>query len=198
MGEFLDLPTSVAVIFICLCVLLLGIFEKQKEDEFTKKEDKKYKIGFVAFFMPILYCIIDALGTFFDAYYLDDIAATPLVGVTPDNFENVANISYELTFLLVAIVLFVYVFIIKRAKFSSFKLSATRTTAAIFETAGQFFYVIALRGNGAVVAPLIGSYCMVSVILSTIFLKERLPKKQYLAVGVTFLGILLLSIIEGV
>lgn len=197
LGETLDLPTSVAVILISLGVLLLGIFEKQKVDIYEKTENKKYKIGFVAFFMPILYCIIDSLGTFFDAYYLDDINATPLLGVTPENFENVANISYELTFLLVALVLIVYVFGIKKAKLSPAKLSLTRTTAAIFETAGQFFYVYAMSGNGAVAAPLIGSYCMVSVLLSAVFLKEKLPLKQYMAIAVTFAGILILSIIEG-
>ncbi len=197
LGQTLDFPTAVAVILISLGVLLLGIFEKQKEDLYEKTENKKYKIGFVAFFMPILYCIIDSLGTFFDAYYLDDIDATPLLGVTPENFENVANISYELTFLLVAIILFIYVFIIKRAKFSPAKLSVTRTTAAVFETVGQFFYVYAMSGNGAVAAPLIGSYCMVSVALSAIFLREKLPFKQYIAIAVTFAGILLLSIIEG-
>ena len=197
LGQTLDFPTAVAVILISLGVLLLGIFEKQKEDLYEKTENKKYKIGFVAFFMPILYCIIDSLGTFFDAYYLDDIDATPLLGVTPENFENVANISYELTFLLVAIILFIYVFVIKREKFSPAKLSVTRTTAAVFETVGQFFYVYAMSGNGAVAAPLIGSYCMVSVALSAIFLREKLPFKQYIAIAVTFAGILLLSIIEG-
>ena len=197
LGETLDMPTTIAVVLISLGVLLLGIFEKQKEDAYYQAENKKYKIGFVAFFMPILYCIIDSLGTFFDAYYLDDIESTPLLNVTPENFENVANISYELTFLLVAIILCCYIFLIKKAKFSSFKLSLTRTTAAVFETAGQFFYVYAMSGNGAVAAPLIGSYCMVSVILSALFLKEKLPLKQYIAILITFMGILILSIIEG-
>ena len=58
LGQTLDFPTAVAVILISLGVLLLGIFEKQKEDLYEKTENKKYKIGFVAFFMPILYCII--------------------------------------------------------------------------------------------------------------------------------------------
>ena len=99
--------------------------------------------------------------------------------------------------MLVAIILFIYVFVIKREKFSPAKLSVTRTTAAVFETVGQFFYVYAMSGNGAVAAPLIGSYCMVSVALSAIFLREKLPFKQYIAIAVTFAGILLLSIIEG-
>ena len=71
-------------------------------------KDKKYSIGFVAFLMPIIYSILDALGTFFDAFYLDDIATTPLIGVTEATLENVACVSYELTFLIVGILLFIY------------------------------------------------------------------------------------------
>lgn len=190
------IPTWVAMLLICGGVLALGFLEKAEEDVRVSEGNKKYRIGFIAFFMPIFYCIIDALGTFFDAYYLDDFAATPLVGVTEQNFEDVANISYELTFLFVAIVLFVYVRFIKKERIVPLQQGA-RLGAAIFETAGQFVYVRAMSGNGIIAAPMIAAYSIVSIILSRVFLKEKLKFRQYIAVGAIMLGIIILGVLEG-
>ncbi len=190
------IPTYIAILLISGGVLALGFLEKRDEDT-RLTENKKYRIGFIAFFMPIFYCIIDALGTFFDAYYLDDFKKTPLVGVTEGNFEDVANISYELTFFIVAILLFIYVRIIKKEKIVP-KMQGARIGAAVFETAGQFVYVRAMSGNGIIAAPMIAAYSIVSIILSRIFLKERLPKKQYAAVGAIMAGIIILGILEGI
>ncbi len=189
-------PTWVAMALISGGVIALGILEKKAENIRITEGEKKYRIGFVAFFMPIFYCIIDALGTFFDAYYLDDFTATPLVGVTENNFEDVANISYELTFLIVAIILFLYVRVIKKEKIAISK-QGVRLGAAVFETIGQFVYVRAMSGNGIVAAPMIAAYSIVSIILSRIFLKEKLPLSQYIAVGAVMLGIIILGILEG-
>ena len=115
LGQTMDLLSTISVVIICFGVFILGLLEKKRQDEYELQYDKKYKIGFVAFMMPILYCIFDALGTFFDAYYLDDISVTPLKNVTEENFEMVANISYELTFLIIAIVLFIYFVLIKKS-----------------------------------------------------------------------------------
>ncbi len=190
------LPQIVAMVLICLGVLALGFLEKKENDKSLGKGEKKYRIGFVAFFMPIIYCILDALGTFLDAYYLDDFTATPLVGVTEENFEDVANISYELTFFVVAILLFIYVRFIKKEKII-IKKQGVRVGAAVFETIGQFVYVRAMSGNGIIAAPMIAAYSIVSIILSRIFLKEKLPPKQYIAVAVIMLGIIILGVLEG-
>lgn len=147
--------------------------------------------------MPVLYCIIDAMGTFFDAYYLDDIASTPLRNVTEATFEDVANVSYELTFLICAIVLFVYIKFIKKQSIAP-KKQGNRLAAAIFETAGQFFYVHVIGANAIVAAPMIGSYCIVSMILSRIFLKEKLTKSQYITIFIAIAGIIMLGISDGI
>ncbi len=189
-------PTWIAMALICIGVVALGILEKRAEDIRLDAGEKKYRIGFVAFFMPILYCIFDALGTFLDAYYLDDFTTTPLLNVTEDTFEDVANISYELTFFIVAIILFIYVRVIKKEKIVISKQGA-RIGAAVFETIGQFVYVRAMSGNGIIAAPMIAAYSIVSIILSRIFLKEKLPPSQYIAVGAIMSGIVILGVLEG-
>lgn len=172
---------------------MLGVFEKSKQKEFEELNNKKYKIGFVAFMMPILYCIIDALGTFFDAYYLDSLETTPLINVTEETLENVANTSYELTFLICAVLIFIFIKFIKKEKVYV-KKQKDRLGAAIFETLGQFTYVYALSGNGILAAGMISAYSIVSVILSRIFLKEKLNMKQYAIIVVVMIGIILMGI----
>jgi len=194
--QTMDTISAVAVILICLGVFLLGVFEKAKQNEYEAINNKKYKIGFIAFFMPIIYCIVDSLGTFFDAYYLDDIATTPLRNVTEATFENVANTSYELTFLLCAIIIFIFIKFIKKENII-IKEQKDRTVAALFETLGQFTYVYAMSGMAVVTAPMIASYSIVSVVLSRIFLKEKLTKRQYSVVLLVMIGIAILGIVEG-
>ncbi len=194
------LPSPIEIISIILItagVVMLGVLEKKKENEFITEHNKKYKIGFIAFMMPIFYCIIDSLGTALDGLYLDDFATTPLRDVTEENFEDVANISYMLTFLIIAIALIIFVYAIKREPLK-FKGQGPRLAAAGCEAAGQFTYVYAMSGNGMVAAPMIASYCVVSVVLARIFLKEKLSALQYVMVSLVFTGILLLGIAEGI
>ena len=54
-----------------------------------------------------------------------------------------------------------------------------------------------MSGNGAIAAPIISSVCVVSLILSRIFLKEKLTKKQYFFIFLVILGIIMLAVIEG-
>ncbi len=194
--ELPSLLEGISIVLITVGVVMLGVFERQKEAAYLSEHNKKYKIGFVAFMMPIAYCIIDSLGSALDGIYLDDFTTTPLRNVTEANFEDVANISYMLTFLIVAVVLAIFVYGIKKEPIK-LKGQGSRGIAAIFETAGQFTYVYALSGNGMVAAPFIASYCVASVVLARIFLKEKLSAKQYAMVSLVFAGILLLGIVEG-
>lgn len=187
---------GIAVIFITFGVVMLGVLEKKRENQYIEENDKKYKIGFIAFMMPIFYCIIDSLGTALDGIYLDDVANTPLIGVTEDNIENVANTSYMLTFFIVAILLAIFVYVIKKQPLKILK-QKDRAFAGIFEMGGQITYVYAMSQNGMIAAPLIASYCVMSIILARIFLKEKLTLKQYVMIACVFVGILLLGITEG-
>ena len=202
LAETVTRLTTLAVFLICAAVIFLGLLERlelkkerAKLPEEDRLADERYRTGMIAFMMPILYCIIDAFGTFLDAFYLDDYENTPLVGVTEETFEDVANVSYELTFLICAVGILIFLL------FKHEKLSVTaqkeRLFAALFETAGQASYVYAMSGNGVVAAPMIASYSIVSLLLSRIFLKEKLSLWQYVAVGAVIIGIALLGITEG-
>ena len=187
-------PLSVtAIILIVIGVLGVGFLENSGETQRKKSLGKKLAI--VAFCMPFVYALLDAFGSFVDVFYLDDIATTPLIGVTEETIEDVANTSYELTFALVALILFIFMKA-KKVNFGPIPQHKDKVLAAVFETAGQFTYVYALSGNGAIAAPIISSVCIVSLLLSRIFLKEKLSWKTYAFIAVVIIGILLLAVAE--
>ncbi len=177
-----------AVTLITVGLISIAVIERKLAEEERKLQniviDRKYKIGAIALIFPILYAIIDALGTFLDDVYLSNIMG-------PED----ALISYELTFLFCAIVSLFYIVVIKKQKFQVFQ-EKDKLLAAIFETLGQFFYVFALNTNSVVVAPMIASYSIISVILGRIFLKEKLTLKQYGVIGLVMIGVFILGFFE--
>ena len=184
---------SIAVI----TVGVLGVSFIENHGETTRKKKLGKKLAVVAFCMPFVYALLDAFGTFLDdAFFLvEDIADSPLVDITEDTIEAVANTSYELTFALFALGLFIFMKA-KKVKFGPVPQHKDKILAAVFETAGQFTYVYALGGVDAVAAPILSSVCVVSLVLSRIFLKEKLSKKTYIFIAVVIIGILLMAVSE--
>jgi drug/metabolite transporter (DMT)-like permease len=84
----------------------------------------------------------------------------------------------------------------KGIKFGPVSQNKDKVLAAVFETGGQLTYVYALGGVDAVAAPILSSVCVVSLVLSRIFLKEKLSWKTYAFITIVIIGILLLAISE--
>ena len=193
LGESISLPAGVAIAIIAVGVVGIGYLENSGEK--LRRQRLGRKLAIVAFCMPFLYAIIDALGCVLDIYFLEP-ETSPLLGVTADNIELVANVSYELTFALVGLVMLVFM-MVKRVPFGGLLQQKDKGLAAVCETAGQLTYVYAMSGNGAIAAPIISAVCVVSLVLSRIFLKEKLSKKQYAFIAIIIVGILMLAVIEG-
>lgn len=177
-----------------IVVGIMGVSYMENSSDINRKQKLGKKLAIIAFAMPFCYAIIDALGSFLDIFFLE-METSPLIGVTEENIELVANVSYELTFAICALILFIFMKI-KRVKFELPK-QRDKVIAAVCETAGQLTYVYAMSGNGAIAAPILSSVCVVSLLLSRIFLKEKLTKKQYLFIGIIIVGILMLALLEG-
>ena len=192
LGEMISIPVWIAIAIIVVGVVGVSQMERSADVNRSKKLGKKLAI--IAFLMPFCYALIDALGSFLDIFFLD-METSPLIGVTEDNIELVANVSYELTFAIVGLILFVFMKI-KKVKFEMPK-QRDKVIAAVCETAGQLTYVYAMSGNGAIAAPILSSVCVVSLVLSRIFLKEKLTKKQYIFIVIIIVGVLMLAVIEG-
>ncbi len=186
-----DLPpiSLVAVALVCLGVIGLGFIEAHEDEDLRRaRQDASnhhYAKSFLAILLPVIYCLLDALGTFADSIVLETLD------------EDSANVAYELTFLMMGIICAFYVLVIKKQKLIAHQ-EAPKYTGAIFETAGQFFYIYALADSSHVAfsAPIISSYCVASVLWSRLFLKEKLSWKHYMAIAVTVAGIIILGILD--
>ena len=195
MGDEFSLLTWIAVGVITVGVV--GVSYMENAGETPRKKTYGKKLAVIAFIMPFLYALLDAVGTFLDdAFFLvEDIANAPFVDVTEETIEAVANTSYELTFALFALCLFIFMKA-KKVTFGPIPQHKDKILAAVFETAGQFTYVYALGGVDAIAAPILSSVCVVSLLMSRIFLKEKLSRKTYAFIAVVIFGILLLAVAE--
>ncbi|MBO6244322.1 MAG: DMT family transporter [Clostridia bacterium] len=189
LGQRMSVLSLVGVILVTIGVVLLGYFENTGDTDRAKKLGSK-KLAVVAFLMPVCYSIFNAVGGLLDAYFLD-YTVSPLKNVTEETIELVANTSYELTFLILAIVFIIFIKL-KKERLDVPK-QKDKIIAAILETLGQFAYVFAMSGNAIVAAPIVSSVCVISVVLARIFLKEKLERKQYIAISSVATGILILA-----
>ena len=186
-----DLPpvALVAVALVCVGVIALGFTEAHEDEDLRRaRQDASnfhYAKSWLAIAIPVIYCLLDALGTFADSIVLEKLN------------EDSANAAYELTFLAVGIVCAVYVLGIKKQKLVP-RAEGPKYVGAVCETIGQFFYIYALADSEhvAFAAPIISAYCVARVLWSRIFLKEKLSVKHYLSVATVVAGVIILGILD--
>lgn len=187
--------TWVAIAIITIGVVGVGFLENHGQTE--RKKDLGKKLAIISFCMPFVYALLDGFASFLDDgfYLIEDIPNSLLADVNENTIELVANTSYEITFAIFALGLFIFLKA-KGEKFGSIPHQKDKILSAVFETAGQFTYVYTLTGVDAVAAPIMSSVCIVSLLLSRLFLKEKLSKKTYAFIAVVIIGILLLAVSE--
>ena len=200
LGDF-SVLNIIGTVIIIAGVVALAIVENKlsrkeaneavKSDD-EKKKNRKYQFGALALLFPIIYCLFDTIGTAADGIILDEETGLGLGEID-------VLILYGLTFLLAGIVCYIFMLIKTKKAYNPFALKELRTkgSAACFEEFGQIFYVFVMASKPMLAAPMIASYCIVSVILSRIFLKEKLKASQYACVIAVIVGIVILGINEG-
>lgn len=180
---------------IVIGVIALAIAEQRlAAEEKTldiKDEDKKYRYGALALLFPVLYCVFDTIGTAADGIILDDEVGLGLGDID-------VLVIYGLTFMIAGLICWLIMLARTKKPYNPFKKSeANKGVAALCEEFGQVFYVFAMSSNPVLAAPMIASYCAVSVALSHVFLKEKLKPSQYVCIFAVVIGIILLGISEG-
>ena len=174
---------------MCIGVVALGFVEAYEDEDLRRaRQDASnhhYAKSWIALVIPVIYCLLDALGTFADSRVLEVLD------------EDSANVAYELTFLAVGVLCAIWVLGVKKQKLIP-KMESPKYIGALFETAGQFFYIYALADSEhvAFAAPIISAYCVASVVWSRLFLKEKLSLKHYLSIATVVAGIVILGILD--
>lgn len=205
--EFSPLAIA-AIVAVGVGIICVGLFDKKGKEERYSRLGKKLAIWAIA--MPFCYMLLDAIGTFLDIFYTDDVTTTLLVGVTEENLEHTANCAYELTFFLIAMGILIFLKAKGEKLFSTSNKAEGEKTgflkgigeqkwkilAAVFETIGQATYLFALSEGSGIAAVILGAgTVIVSLLLSRIFLKEKLSITQYVFIGIILSGIIMLSFI---
>ncbi len=181
--EAYDIPIYLGILLVFIGILIISIKEYKEDRNFDLKIYKK-KIKVLAVILPLMYCLLDGLGTFLDGVYLDKLELID---------EDVALLSYEYTFFIYGIISYI-ILSFKKDKIIS-KNDPSKLVAAVLETVGQFFYVFAMAEDSVISATIIGSYFILALVLSSIFLKERLCIQKYIGIGITSIGIIILLIL---
>ena len=187
----LDAWSIIGVVLITLGIIAVGIVDSKESQELKElrrlESNRKYTKSFLALLLPIAYLIIDALGTVGDEVFF----------IFNDISDYSANSSFELTFFFLAVFAFVWVKFVKNDHL--FKSQSKDVyIGGLCETIGQVFYMAVMFADYEVGMPIISAYCVVSVLWSRIFLKEKLSKYHYVSIATTIAGIILLGIFSPV
>ena len=104
-----------------------------------------------------------------------------------------------MTFFVAALGCFIFLWIRNKKPYNpfAFRTEGNKALASVAEQFGQIFYVFAMARNPVLAAPMVASYCIVSVILSRIFLKEKIKTSQAISIVIVIAGIVILGIAEG-
>ena len=192
----------IGVILVTIGIIMLGVVEYHENDEarLARQKDSnfKYTKSIWAILIPIIYLVMDALGTVGDQL----VSELELF----DMSEYASNTAFELVSLCFAIFAIIYVRFIKKERFFSLGEDAKTDTilrrnlllGALCETVGQIFYMSVMFSDFSAGMPIISAYCVLSVVWSRIFLKEKLSFLHYVAIFLTFAGIILLGIFSPV
>ena len=182
----------IATVSIVTGVVLLGIQEQtlSKQEAHLAEDKRRHRLGALALIFPIIYNLVDAVS----------MVAT---GITVSGETDVAIpdtdffVFESLGFATVAVFMWLYMLVVKKYKYNPFKKEElVRCGAAVGETFGTITYIFAVGSNPILTAPITSSYCLVTIVLARILLKEKLTKKQYLSLAFLVMGIALLGISE--
>lgn len=183
--EELTAVTVIGIVLITVGIVGLGFVEQNEDEEIKKarqeRANRKYAKSILAFLMPILYLVIDALGT----------AGDELIFIKTDITDYAANSAFELTFFCLAIFAFIWIKFVK--KDNIFRGNKHLFFGGFCETVGQIFYMAVLFSDFSVGMVIISAYCAISVLWSRIFLREKMSWKHYLMIALVISGIVILG-----
>ena len=193
LSEELSALDLIGTALIVCGMVALAVVEQRlsRQESGLPAEERKYRYGALALLFPILYCVFDTAGTAADGIILDGETG---LGIG----EIDVLVLYGLTFLLAGVVCWVALWVLEKKPYNPFARSEKdKAIAALCEEFGQVFYVYAMAQQPVLAAPMVASYCVVSALLSRIFLKEKLTKGQYACILLVIAGIVIMGVSEG-
>lgn len=180
-----------AIILIVAGLLLLATNKDETklldlpEGEEKISRAKAYKLYLTGIAFALGYLLLDGIGGFMDDYMLEtELSAEQL------------NIAYSAIYFIIGLIAFIYLKATKKIKrLYDVKNDKKKIVGTLIETAGQYTYIYCFAfGAAAIASPFVAAYSVVTIILSRIFLKEKLNVKQKIMIVMVMVGLVLLSI----
>ena len=188
----------IATVSIIIGVVLIGREEQalMRQEAHLSEDKKRHRLGALALFFPIIYTLIDV----FSIAEISGVGANSGI-VTQGAETSIPAIDFFIFecagFAVVAICVWLYMMIVKKCVYNPFQEEELiRCGAATGETFGTMTFIFAASINPVLTAPITSLYCLVTILLARIFLKERLTKKQFTSLAFLIAGILLFGISE--
>lgn len=191
LGQTVGIPQIIAIAVIIICMILLSInkdevlrIESGNKEEDERNAKRAYLLYIKGIAFALGYLLLDGIGSFMDDYTLEaDLSAEQVI------------IAYSFIYAVVGIIaLIVLKFKDKEYKIFDFKNNKLKLAGTLVETAGQYTYIYAFAfGDAALASPYIAAYSIVTIILSRIFLKEKLKRRQYVLIGLIIAAMVTLS-----
>ena len=181
----------IAIIVIMICMVLLSINhdETLRIESGNKEEDEKNaKRAYILYLKGLLfalgYLFLDGIGSFMDDYTLEaDLSAEQVI------------IAFSFIYCFVGIICGILLKVKdKRYRIFQLKQNKLKLIGTFIETAGQYTYIYAFAfGEAALASPFIATYSIITILLSKLFLKEELTKKQYILIALIVIAMITLS-----
>lgn len=185
------IPQIIAIALIIICMILLSInkdetlrLESGDKEADAKNAKRAYLLYLKGIAFALGYWFLDGIGSFMDDYTLEaNLSAEQVI------------IAYSFIYGIIGVICAIVVKFKERDyKYTKVKENKLKLLGTLVETAGQYTYIYAFAfGDAALASPYIAAYSVVTVILSRIFLKEKLSKKQYVLIALILAGMITLS-----
>lgn len=186
------IPQIIARALIIICMILLSInkdetlrLESGDKEADAKNAKRAYLLYLKGIAFALGYWFLDGIGSFMDDYTLEaNLSAEQVI------------IAYSFIYGIIGVICAIVVNIKDRDyKYTKVKENKLKLLRTLVENAGQYTYIYAFAfGDVALASLYIAAYSVVTVILSRIFLKEKLSKKQYVLIALILDGMITLSI----
>ena len=180
----------IATVLIIVGVILLGRQEQAlfKQELLLDENKKKHRFGALVLFFPLLYNLADVFSSAEISGVVSEGTEVFIPAIDFFIFESVG-------FAIIALGIWLYMLIVKKHAYNPFQTEEMmRCGAATGETCGTITFIFAAGIKPTVTAPITSLYCLITLVLARIFLKERLTKKQYLSLAFLIVGIAMFGI----
>ena len=218
----LDLGSIIGVILVTVGIIALSFVDSHEDQELKvlrrQESNKKYVKSIWALLLPVLYLVIDALGTVGDEllfsvkqclncgklFWINDacghcglVHSEEMLDASGIITDYASNSAFELTFFILAIFAFIWVKFVKKDSLFT-KQNKFLYAGGFCETVGQIFYMAVMFADYSVGMVIISAYCVLSLLWSRLIIKEKLSLKHYITISITIIGIIILGVFSPV